>query len=153
MNGFGFSPVEALLLGVPVILTKCPVFDEIGIKDKVHGFLLDFNMNNVPVEEICKGLPKFKYTPPKDNWNNLLFYGKSNYKEQINQLEELEIIKDFSFRRFNEINKIIRNNPLKNIDGHLFEKDIIICNKILADYFMGNNELGKIVAKPRKENK
>lgn len=110
-------------------------------------------MNNVPIDEIYKGLPKFKYIPPKDNWNNLLFPSKSNYKKQLNQLEELEVIKDFSFGRFYEINKIIRNNPLKDVNGQLFEKDIIICNKLLADYFMGNNEQGKIVAKLREENK
>lgn len=147
MNGFGFSPVEALLLGVPVILTKCPVFDEIGIKDKVHGFLLDFNMENVPIKEIYKGLPPFKYQPPKDNWKKLLYPGKNHYKEEFNRTKKIEVIKDFSYSRTYEIDKIIRANPLKDVEGQFFVGDILICNGVTADYFLGNNEYSKIVAK------
>lgn len=82
-EGFGYTPAEALILGTPVITTPCPAFLELGIKDGVNGFLLDYNMNNVPIEKIYKGLPKFEYTPPKDEWNKLLAKGESTYKEEM----------------------------------------------------------------------
>ena len=153
MNGFCYSVVEALSLGVPVILTKCPVYKELGIKDKIHGFLLDFDMNNIPINEIYKGLPAFKYEAPKDNWDKILLKSKSTYKEECNTIEELEIIKDFSFGRFEQLKSILRKNKLKDIPGQLFVGDIIKCNKIIADYLTGDNEKNKIVAKKIKEKK
>lgn len=150
-EGFGFSPIEALMLGVPVILTKCPVYEELKIQDRIHGFLLDFDMTNIPIEEIYKGLPSFKYKPPKDNWDKLLFKSKSNYKEECNTIEELEVIKDFSFGRFNQLISVLRANKSKDIPGQLFVGDIIKCDKMIADCLTGDNERNKIVAKKIKE--
>ena len=125
-----------------MLLTKCPVFDELGIKDKVHGFLLDFDMNNVPIDEIYKGLPKFKYTPPKDNWDKFLTKEKNNYKEEFSKIVELEVIKDFSLGRFDELIDLKRYNILKDVKGFLYVRDTFKCNKILADELLGDNPKG-----------
>ena len=76
-EGYCFSVVEALALGTPVIVTDCPVFREIGVKDGKNGFILDFDMKNIPVEKIEKGLPKFDYKPTMDKWDELLAKGES----------------------------------------------------------------------------
>ncbi len=84
-EAYCYSVVEALKVGTPVIVTKCSVFTEIGVNSS-NGFMLDFNMDNIPVKDIYKGLPKFKYTPPEDNWNNVLSLGASTYSKEDNYL-------------------------------------------------------------------
>ena len=65
-EGYCYSVVESLMLGTPVIVTDMPVMKEVGVNE-TNGFILDFDLTNVPIKEIYKGLPKFKYTPKKDN--------------------------------------------------------------------------------------
>ena len=96
MNGFGYAPAEALKLGVPVIVTPCPAFLEIGIKDRENAFVIDYNMANIPVKEIYKGLPKIKYESPKDRWNELLVEGKSTYLEDMTKIIEIQVIKRYN---------------------------------------------------------
>lgn len=85
-EGYCFSVVEALMLHTPVIVTKCPVFEELGIKNGVHGFLLDFDMKNIPLKEIARGISgwNFSWDPPKDTWKDILAPEKSRYEEDLN---------------------------------------------------------------------
>ena len=94
-EGYCFSVVEALALGVPVIVTDCPVFTEIGVKNGKNGFILDFDMQNIPVQEIVKGLPKFKYEPLPDKWGELLAEGESQYQKDLKVTEKIKIIKPY----------------------------------------------------------
>lgn len=94
-EGFCFSAVESLILSIPVIMTDLPVLKEIGVIDRVNGFVLDLDMNNIPVKEIYKGLPKFKYEPPKSNWSKYL-KGKSKY----NPYEQVKV---YSKKTFDDI--------------------------------------------------
>ena len=71
-EAFCFSVVEALLLGVPVIVRDLPIWEEIGLKNKENCFILNFDMSDIPVQEIYKGLKGFTYVPPKSNWNKYL---------------------------------------------------------------------------------
>ncbi len=104
-------------------------------------------MDDIPVDEIYKGLPEFKYKILEDNWNKYLTKEKSNYKEEFNQTVKLEVIKDFSLGRFDELIDLKRYDILKNINGHLFVRDTFKCNKILADELLGENPKGKILVK------
>lgn len=79
-EGYCLSVVEALSMGVPVIVTPCPVFEEIGVKDGVNGFILPFDMGRIPVKEIQKRLPPFEYEMLPDNWSEILADGSSSYK-------------------------------------------------------------------------
>lgn len=88
-ESFCFSVNESLSVGTPVIITDCPVYKELGIKNGKHGFILDFDMNNVPIDEIYKGLPKFEYKAPVDKWD---IGEKSDYN--ANELVELIPLKD-----------------------------------------------------------
>lgn len=79
-EGFGYSPVEAWCLGTKVIATKLPVLYELGANGD-NSVLIDFNMKNIPIEEI-KNIKKcaFKYEPPKDIWGEILTKDKSMYE-------------------------------------------------------------------------
>lgn len=93
-EGYCYSVVEALSVGTPVIVTDVPVFREIGVNDK-NGFILDFDLSNVPVEKIYKGLLKFEYIPKKDNWVDILEKGTSTYKEELKMKVKVQCIKNY----------------------------------------------------------
>ena len=62
-EGFCYSIIEALDLGVPVITTPITVLDEIGFKDKKHGYVVPFNVSITKelVNDIYTKIPKVKY--------------------------------------------------------------------------------------------
>ena len=93
-EGYCYSVVEALSVGTPVIVTDVPVFKEIGV-NKDNGFILDFDLSDVPIEQIYKGLPKFEYKPKEDNWITFLMPGKSLYKEELKMKVKVKCIKDY----------------------------------------------------------
>lgn len=78
-EGYSYSILEALCCGTPVIITPLPVRYELQVKDGVNGIVLPFEMDEIPVDRIVKGLRKFKYTPQPDRWNELLLPGKGDY--------------------------------------------------------------------------
>lgn len=82
-EGYCYSIVESLCVGTPVIVTNIPVVKEIGVKDHENGFILDFDLENVPIKEIYESKLKFKYEPLKDEWEDVLQKGKSTYQEDI----------------------------------------------------------------------
>ena len=62
-EGFCYSIVEALELGVPVITTPIAVLDEIGYKDKKCGYVVPFNMSVSDdfIHNLYTNIPKVKY--------------------------------------------------------------------------------------------
>ena len=94
-EGYCYSVVEALCVGTPVIVTKCPVFIEIGVENDKNGWILDFDMSNIPIEDIYNKQLKFKYTPKEDNWNEILEKGKGNYKEEKDMKVKVKANKKF----------------------------------------------------------
>lgn len=77
-EAYCYSVVESLSVGTPVIVTDCPVFKEIGVNEK-NGITLPFDMEDIPIDKIVKGLPPFKYEPPKDEWDKILTKAKTDY--------------------------------------------------------------------------
>lgn len=67
-EAFGLSVAEANSLSVPVIMTPCPAFKEIGIQ----GITIDFDMKNIPIDKIIKGMKVKNFRLPEDGWDELL---------------------------------------------------------------------------------
>lgn len=84
-ESFCFSVVEALMLGVPCIVRELPIWSEIGLKDRENCFILNFDMSDIPVQDIYKGLKSFKYTPPKSDWG---LYLDNNGEYDPNEMTE-----------------------------------------------------------------
>lgn len=84
-EGYCYSIVEALCAGTPVIATDFSVVHEIGVINGKNGFILPFDMSDLPIKEIYKGLRKFKYTPLEDKWGELLMPVPPDYDEQMKQ--------------------------------------------------------------------
>ncbi|MCQ2750026.1 MAG: glycosyltransferase [Clostridia bacterium] len=75
-ESFCYSVVESLELGVPVIVTPIPVYDELGIEEDKHRITLDFDMSNVDVLKIYNSRFNFKYVHDNElirtQWTRLL---------------------------------------------------------------------------------
>lgn len=75
-EGFCYSIVEALEMGIPVLTTPVDVLPELGFEDGVHGYILPFDMEKINVKKIVKGVPSFKYNNKNKSkikqWQKLL---------------------------------------------------------------------------------
>ena len=89
-EAYSYSVIESLALGTPVIVCPWPCIQDLGVVDKVNGFVLPFDMSEIPVNEIYKGLKKFKYTIRPDRFNELLAPGKGTYEEEKNALVHIK---------------------------------------------------------------
>lgn len=138
-EGYCYSVVESLCVGTPVLVTECPVFKELGIEDGKNGFVFHFDMSNVDVDKIYKGLPTFEYKPKKSNWDKFLIKGKSTYEEEQESKFRVKSIEDFSLGAFDDIEKIVRANYNKSKEGWIYKGDTFICDKELCDYLSGDN--------------
>ena len=99
-EGFGYSIVEALELGVPVITTPVEVLEELGFQEGKDGYIVPFDMEKLDVERFKKiPKPKFEWNNEgiKEKWVEIL--GKSEptgeYLKQGNMVS-VEIIENYS---------------------------------------------------------
>lgn len=81
-EGYSYSIVEALSVGTPVICTALPVAEEQGVINGKTGFILPFDMSDVPVQAIYKGLRKFTYTPRDSHYETVLVKGNAQYDKE-----------------------------------------------------------------------
>lgn len=127
-EGYCYSVAEALTVGTPVIVTDCPVFKEIGVNDK-NGFILDFEMEHVPIDKIYKGLGKFEYKPFEDNWENYLIKEKSTYFDDLKKIIEVKAIKQYFDIQLNRMIEV---------------GDVIKVNKVRAEYLLANEVIEEV---------
>lgn len=128
-EGYCYSVIESLSIGTPVIVTECPVFQELGVINNKNGFILDFDLKNIPIKEICKGVPNFEYKPKQDTWGKYLAKGENTYKKDLNTKVKVKCTKDY----FDiELNKFI------------FKNEIFEVNKIRAET-LEENDVANII--------
>ena len=81
-EGYPYSLLEALCLGTPVIVTDLPSNPDSQVVDGVNGWVLPFDMSEIPVEKIVRGLKKFRYEPREDRWGDILLPSVSTWAEE-----------------------------------------------------------------------
>lgn len=121
------------MVGTPVIVTDCPVFKEIGVKNNENGFIVDFNLKQVNYIDIYKKRLKFHYEPPEDIYNKLLAKEKNIYLEELKNKIKVICIKNYFDEELNEEKRII-DKPYyidKTRAKKLFDKKIINYYKII----------------------
>lgn len=94
-EGYSYSIVEALSVGTPVICTEFGVAAEQGVENGKTGFILPFDMSEIPVQDIYKGVKKFKYTPRESHYEEILSPGESNYKYDLNGKVAIRVLTNF----------------------------------------------------------
>ena len=94
-EGYSYSIVEALSVGTAVICTEFGVAAEQGVENGKTGFILPFDMSEIPVQSIYKGVKKFKYAPRESHYEEILSPGKSDYKYDMNGKITVKVLKNF----------------------------------------------------------
>ena len=79
-EAFSYSILESLCLGTPVIITPIPSSIEMGVKNGINGYILDFSMQDIPINDIYTKVPKFTFKSPKDIYDKLIVDGETTYK-------------------------------------------------------------------------
>lgn len=108
-EGYGYSIVEALSVGTPAIVTDIKVLKELGVVNGVNAFILPFDMKEIPVKEIYKGLKKFKYEAPKDGWDELLIPEPPDYEKSMKEIVKVKCRKvylDLEMNRLTEMDEV-----------------------------------------------
>lgn len=107
-EAFSYSILESLCLGTPVIITPIPSSIEMGVKQGLNGYILDFSMNDIPIMDIYEKIPNFTFKPPKDGYDKLLIDAPSTYSpEEIVKIRCKRSYKDLEFNRRIEKNEEI----------------------------------------------
>lgn len=81
-EAYCYTMIESLLLGTPVIVTKWDCLKELEVDEK-YGFILPFDMSDIPVKDIYNKTFNFTYIPKEDKWAETLASGSSSYKEEL----------------------------------------------------------------------
>ena len=102
-EGYSYSIVEALSVGTPVICTEFGVAKEQGVENGKTGFILPFDMSEIPVDEIYKGVKKFKVTPKESHYEQILSQGESDYVYDEKSLVMIKVLTNFFDLERNEM--------------------------------------------------
>ena len=116
-EAWSYSVLESLCLGTPVIVTPIPCFEEMGIKSGVNGYVLPFNMKDIPINEIYNNIPEFTFKAPKDIYDKLLIKEPSTY-DPSKKVDAI-CIKKYTDIEHNCHYK--KNNKVKNITIERYE--------------------------------
>lgn len=94
-EGYSYSIVESLSVGTPVIVTDIPVAGEQGVVHGVTGFILPFDMSNIPIDAIYAGLPPFSYEPRESHYETVLVKGEAPYGVENDAIANVITIKRY----------------------------------------------------------
>lgn len=94
-EGYSYSIVEALSVGTPVIVTEIPVAEEQGVVNGVTGFILPFDMSEIPVEQIYKGVKKFKRQPRESRYDEILSPGEADGAPDMDEMVKVRCIRSY----------------------------------------------------------
>ena len=128
-EAFCYTMIESLALGVPIIVTPWPVLKELNINQDC-GFILPFDMSNIPTQDIYEKRFSIKYQPPKDIWNTLIEKSKSTYQEEQIASYLVEALNTYQLRHYIDAELGIMPNP-----GFRW-----IVDKERLDLLLGENE-------------
>lgn len=92
-EAFSYSILESLCLGTPVIITPIPSSIEMGVKNGINGYILDFSMENIPINDIYTNIPKIAFKSPKDIYDKLLINDPTTYKGE--KIVEVRCIRSY----------------------------------------------------------
>ena len=76
METYGYTNVEFLMYGVPLVTTPLTVCNELKMDESMR-LILDWNLENADqiIDQMFSEKKSFKYTPPEDRWNEILVKG------------------------------------------------------------------------------
>lgn len=106
-ESFCYSIMEAKSHGVAVITTPLPILEELGIKNKVNGYIVPFNMKDIDVDAIVNHIPKgFAKSFVNDrfvkSWVEILGDEPPKHRYDPGKMVMVEVIRDYLDVALNE---------------------------------------------------
>lgn len=87
---------EALYRNKPVIVTPLPYLNEIGVKDNVNAYIMEFDCSNVDdIVNKITNIPKFEFKKLEDRYDDILVESKSHYKEDLEMQVKVKALFNF----------------------------------------------------------
>ena len=109
-EAYCYTMIESLLLNVPIIVTPWKCLKELNITND-YGFILPFDMSNIPVDEIYNKKFNFKYNLIPDTWDKFIEPSKSTYQEELVSKYVVEALKTYQDRNMKDIQLGIIPSP------------------------------------------
>lgn len=123
-EAFCYSVVESLMVNTPVICTDLPVFKELGLNEG-NSIICNLQMSNVDLNRLKQPF-KFKYEPPKSNWDKYLDnksdYNPDDYAKVRVKRGYTDIVNN---KYYSKSNEIIENEITKQRASYLEAKGLI----------------------------
>ena len=146
---------EALYRNIPIITTPLPYLDELGVKDGVNSYIMDFDCSNVDsIVERITNIPKFKFNIPDDNYNNIFAYSKSRYEEEKLMKVKVKCIKNYY--DIEEDERKVYSLDVEYIDANKHpNRNEWITTRERADHLVSKGlvEIVEVIQEEKKENK
>lgn len=102
-ESYGYSIVQAMSYGLPLIVRDIPVLDELEFKDGVHGYKINYDMSNI--DEVIDKLTK----KPKCIYNKL-----DDHNDWLKELGELNKYNNYEEERDMKV-KVIATKKFEGI--------------------------------------
>lgn len=103
-ESYGYFIHECLQYHTPVLVTDLPCLKDINFKDGNHGYILNFDMENLDVDKIYNNIPKcdidIKEPDSINKWKKYL--GDSNTPTVIKEQVSVEILVEYYDKYFNK---------------------------------------------------
>lgn len=146
---------EALYRNIPIITTPLPYLDEIGVKDGINAYIMEFDCSNV--DKIVKNItniPKFEFKRMDDNYSSIFYLTKSNYKEELKMKVKVKCIQNYYDIEQDERKVVDMNVPYDEPNKHPNRCEWITTRE-RADHLVSKNlvEIIEIIKEDKKEDK
>lgn len=125
-EGYSYSIVEALSVGTPVICTAFPVAEEQGIVNGKTGFILPFDMSDIPIKDIYRGVKPFKCEPRESHYERVLSPGKCDFDDSVSKDVDVKCVTTYQDLK---LNRVVRAGEVVTVSrerGYYLE-DLHLC--------------------------
>ena len=146
---------EALYRNIPIITTPLPYLNEIGVKDGINSYIMEFDCSNVDyIVKNITNIPKFIFNKMDDNYSSIFNLVKSNYKEELKMKVKVKCIQNFYDMEEDERKVVSLDTPYDNPDKHKNRCEWITTRE-RADHLASKGlvEIIEVIKEDKKENK
>lgn len=146
---------EALYRNIPIITTPLPYLDEIGVKDGINAYIMEFDCSNVDyIVKNITNIPKFEFKRMDDNYSSIFYLTKSNYKEELKMKVKVKCIQNYYDIEQDERKVVDMNVPYDEPNKHPNRCEWITTRE-RADHLVSKNlvEIIEIIKEDKKEDK
>lgn len=143
---------EALYRNIPVIVTPLPYLEEIGVKDGVNSYIMNFDCSNVDsIVDRITNVPKFEFNQMQDGYDKIFYKSKSKYEEELKMKVEVQCIENYFDMEEDERKVTSVDVPYDNPEQHP-NRVIWVTNKARADHLVNRGKV-KILRTIKEEVK